>query len=107
MQQHSEHGERGDPSHSDDQPAARAPPRSPRLHHEREFTIGRLSQIALHPAALTDLRVGTETGASTHRHFAKMSSILPSSVKSRSLMPLTSCVFRSITTLFHTLNHSG
>ena len=37
----------------------------------------------------------------------KMSFILAASWKSSGLIPFTLCVFRSITTLFHTLNHSG
>jgi hypothetical protein len=46
MQQHADHGKRGNPSQSDECPPAGAPPRSLRLHHEREITTGRLSQNA-------------------------------------------------------------
>lgn len=41
------------------------------------------------------------------RYRPKISLIFPASLKSSSLMPPTLWVLRSITTLFHTLNHSG
>ena len=37
----------------------------------------------------------------------KISLIFPANSKSRVLMPFTLCVFKSMITLFHTLNHSG
>src|SRR6266481_2555071 len=55
-----------------------------------------------------ELRSLSEDGFPGGSHHApKISLIFSASLKSYSLRPFTLCVFRSITTLFHTLNHSG
>ena len=46
-------------------------------------------------------------GVNSRRYAPKISLIFSANWKSRLLIPCTLCVFRSITTLFHTLNHSG
>src|SRR5579863_9261828 len=121
MEQHPKNGEARDPTQNGWQPATRTLLGVVGANHEREA----ISQTTHESGESAPCVAGAgldAPGVNTYAkprisgppsrkaatsQAAKISSIFAAKSKSKLLMPFTLCEFKSITTLFHTLNHSG
>jgi hypothetical protein len=121
MQQHPNNGEARDPSQNSRQPATRTLLGVVGANHEREAISQTTHESGENAPGVVGTGIappdvntytkprksGPPSSKAAVSQAAKISSIFAAKSKSKLLIPFTLCEFRSMTTLFHTLNHSG